>query len=349
MINIFQRSFQYFKPFQYSQQIHNLSSSSLLVTNIRESNRIISTDLYYALLSNNNNYLCSPLIINYTLSLLHNTNRQLSNVFIKKYTHMELLAINLLFNDDIAKMENFTIINNNFRLSRKYFHFIRNFTHVSSDHFINDRMAMVFKSNLDVRAQWNTNFDPEKTSKQKFGVDKVVDMMTITGFFNYFEDEFAQRLEIPYKNGQYCMGFILRKSLFFTNGKTMFTVPPHSKKYEVEVHIPKFKLDTFINLIPILKEIGIINIFNPDLSILTYINNNIDLYVSGYISKTKIAIDEYGVRINENNLIINDSSNKKSTSLQRKSKPIIFRADRPFDYYIKHVTGPILYIGHYVG
>ncbi len=45
-------------------------------------------------------------------------------------------------------------------------------------------------------------------------------------------------------------------------------------------------------------------------------------------------------------MVTNILSNKKSAS----EGSIIFRADRPFDYYIEHVTtGTILYIGHYQG
>ncbi|KAG5683362.1 hypothetical protein PVAND_012648 [Polypedilum vanderplanki] len=103
-----------------------------------------------------------------------------------------------------------------------------------------------------------------------------------------------------------------------------------NKNLEVEVHLPRFEINTSLNLKETLKDLEINEIFENTAN-LSGINYN--YYVSSILHKTKINVDEKGSEApTVTNLI---SANK-----------VKFYANRPFIYFIlDKATRLILFAG----
>jgi serine protease inhibitor len=163
---------------------------------------------------------------------------------------------------------------------------------------------------------WETCFEPNNTTKQKFnnnsGNEEFVDMMAMINDFNYYENQNAQNLEIPFSGEKYCVGFILPKSNDnFVLFKREFLsqlyniIQNNKKKCSVSIKIPRISEPKCTNMIKYLEHLSITNSFIENIDHKMYIPN---------------------------------------------TSPIIFEANKPFCYYIKHIsTNQIFFIGNYFG
>ncbi|CAG9804414.1 unnamed protein product [Chironomus riparius] len=105
---------------------------------------------------------------------------------------------------------------------------------------------------------------------------------------------------------------------------------------EVEVHIPRFEVETSINLVPNLQEMGINDLFDQSNANLERINSN--YFVSSVLHKTKIRVDEKGT----------EASGVTTSIFANKATPPKFHANRPFLYFIvDKSTRLILFSGVY--
>jgi len=159
--------------------------------------------------------------------------------------------------------------------------------------------------------------------------------MTQTDFFPYYENGEVQILQMPYYNMDYTMGFILSKEdeIILTNLSKI--ISNDFSTTQVEVHIPKFTHRTKLDLTTVLQKIGLGDIF-VQCARFDEISDH-GLYISLMIHEAIVIVDE------------NESSIPTNPSITV-SNPIIFYANRPFIYYIKHMpTDTILFIGNYEG
>jgi serine protease inhibitor len=105
---------------------------------------------------------------------------------------------------------------------------------------------------------------------------------------------------------------------------------------EVEVHIPRFEVETSINLVPNLQDMGIKDLFDQSSANLDRINSN--YFVSSVLHKTKIRVDEKGT----------EASGVTTSIFANKATPPKFHANRPFIYFIvDKSTRLILFSGVY--
>ena len=320
----------------------------------------------------------SPLSITYILSLLHhgatsNTDAQLTKVLGRRNTLADLLDISNVFNSDIIKLANAVLVNKLMGVDQSYLDMVGKLALVSNEDFGNP-LAVVQKANgfieqntkglikdilklehismdtlmvlintIYFKTVWENQFDTRFTTKQPFYANKIVDMMTLTKNFAYFEDDDCQMLEMPYKGKEFCMGFILPKiesnmdlAYYFTDSHTLY-------KQEIQVHIPKFTHRKNINLVPLLKTMGLTDLFDPAKSKLDGISKA-GAYVSVMIHEAVVIVDEAGT---EAAAVTVACVTKESCSM---SKPIVFNANHSFVYYIKHQpSNTILFVGDYHG
>ncbi len=104
---------------------------------------------------------------------------------------------------------------------------------------------------------------------------------------------------------------------------------------EVNIYIPKFKLETKYRLVPVMKELGMIDAFkNADFSGMT---EDVDLYISDIIHQTFIEVDEKGTEAAAATAVV---------IVPTSVSGFYFNADSPFLYMIKQKdTGNILFMG----
>lgn len=191
-------------------------------------------------------------------------------------------------------------------------------------------------------AKWKEEFHPNY-NKEPFlndGVEEVmVDTMTRTGYCWYFETivngEEVQIIEILYFETS-SMVIILPRSptginnIFRANiNKVMHKFDYEKSYYAVNVVIPKFKVETTLDMIPILSAMGLEDMFKPSASFSPMTGSDNEIFVTQFIHKTRIEVDEKGTLAASVSL----ASTSKSKFLY--SNITEFKADRPFALFIR--------------
>ena len=94
-------------------------------------------------------------------------------------------------------------------------------------------------------------------------------------------------------------------------------------EHEVNVYLPRFKLESEIGLIPSLKQLGLNDMFSNHGNFLG-ITNKEELYVSNVIQKAVIEVNEEGTEAAAATAVM------ISLCASLPSPPIEFKADKPF-------------------
>lgn len=166
--------------------------------------------------------------------------------------------------------------------------------------------VMLLLNAVYFRADWEYPFNPDKTYTGSFvnpteKDGKKVQMMTQTEMFNYYEDKNVQAIELPYKNDSMTAVVILPNkevdmnkyvnSLSLNDDFVNGMLDKMSGKM-VRINLPRFEIEFFSKLKPILIRMGMVDAFNnADFS---GINGYGGLYIDDVIHKTFLNVDEFG-------------------------------------------------------
>nr|XP_026263276.1 serpin B11 isoform X2 [Urocitellus parryii] len=189
------------------------------------------------------------------------------------------------------------------------------------------------------------------TKAMEFHKDKsvIVEMMYQTGTFKLasIKKPQMQVLELPYAGNKLSMIILLpvgtanleqiEKEL---NGRTFqeWTSSANMMERDVEVHIPRFKLEIKYELNSLLQSLGMTDIFNQAKADLSGMSPDRRLYLSKVIHKSYVDVNEEGT----------EAAAASGESIAVKRLPIRdqFVANRPFLFFIKEVcTNMILFGG----
>ncbi len=217
----------------------------------------------------------------------------------------------------------------------------------------NTRLILV--NAIYFKGKWQDAFKKNDTKPMSFYLNanetKNVDMMHQTGNFKYSTDDLCHILELPYKGGDLSMVIILpREKDGLINLERQLTLEkinswlPGWRPREVEVYLPKFKLEAAFMLADTLKEMGMPAAFDQksaDFSGMADFPAAYQLYISKVIHKAFVDVYEEGTEAGAATGMFMDAGGR--------SLPEIFRADHPFIFLIKdNKTGAILFLGRYV-
>jgi serine protease inhibitor len=196
---------------------------------------------------------------------------------------------------------------------------------------------------------WNKEFDSRKTSKESFthanGEKEKIDMMQIKELYLYHSFPNFDMLHLDYGNNGYSMEVLLPKegvtveevlnSLKSADWeKTMMSM----RDYEVDVQIPKFTAAYSIDMPPVLKALGMKDMFDPDKADFSRISDS-KTFLGIFRQKCTIDVNEKGteattVTVSSGGLTANVVPNAE------------FHANRPFIYIItENTSGGIYFIG----
>ena len=203
------------------------------------------------------------------------------------------------------------------------------------------------------KGEWKNQFSEHSTKKKSFkdaaGSSADIDFMKQTESFGYYEDDNFQMIEMGYKGKDVSMYVFLPQEGKTVTQADMNKAIAQKKMEEVEVSIPKFKMEFGIKLKDILEALGIEKAFNPDTAELRDMFENmpesINAWVEQVIHKAFIEIDENGTEAAAATVVIMEMT----TSLpEEKPKPKVFTADHPFSYVIRdNTSGEIYFSGHF--
>ncbi|XP_019584924.2 serpin B11 [Rhinolophus sinicus] len=226
-------------------------------------------------------------------------------------------------------------------------------TNLFGEGTIDPSCVMVLVNAIYFKGQWQNKFQERETIKTPFqlreGKSVIVEMMYQTGTFKlaFIKEPQMQVLELPYVNKKLSMIILLpvgtatleqvEKQL---NVKTFYewTSTSNMMERDVEVHMPRFKLEIKYELNSLLKSLGMTDIFNLIKADLSGISPAKGLYLSKVIHKSYVDVNEEGT----------EAAVATGDNLAVKRLPIRaqFMANHPFLFFIRHIdTNTILFCG----
>lgn len=228
-----------------------------------------------------------------------------------------------------------------------------------SEDDISQETRLVITSAVYMKAEWMYPFDKNATTKEPFystskeSID--VDTMHNTEAFNLYVNDDIALVELPYNHeseqGSHLSMFIalpkdrggLDKLEHQLTLSQLSDWIHSSKKHRVWLSLPKFKIETALELNDFMINLGMSDAFIPtgDFSGIT---GNKDLYISKAVHKTFINVDEQGTEAAAATGVM-----MSLTSILEPEEPYRMQADHPFLFVIMdRKTDTILFIGRVV-
>ncbi len=212
---------------------------------------------------------------------------------------------------------------------------------------------MVLVNAIYFLSNWYEEFEKDLTHKRNFHLndnDKVeVEFMNKESSFKYYEDNLAQVIEIPYSGKDFSMVLMLpNENTPLTDFEARLDTDMYNDyinnlvEQEVQLLLPKFKMRFHTNLEEILSSMGMPLAFS-DRADFSRMTDEHDLKIDRVIHQAFIEVDEEGT----------EAAAATAVTIIRKTAieddKIIFRADRPFKFFIKeNESNTILFMGRVI-
>ncbi|GAA6097938.1 leukocyte elastase inhibitor-like [Tachysurus ichikawai] len=221
------------------------------------------------------------------------------------------------------------------------------------------RLALV--NAIYFKGKWKHVFNTEDTKEMPFKINqketKPVQMMYQTKkfLFNYVDEYRLQVLDLPYEEEELSMVVLLPeeaqdgsdplhkleseltvdKLLEWTNQEKM------DRWTDINVHLPKFKLEEQYSLEGILNNMGMSSLFKANAADLTGMSSGGGLFVSSVAHKAFVEVNEEGTEAAAATVVM------IALCMAREEQ---FMADHPFLFFIRHnPTKSILFFGRFRG
>ena len=210
--------------------------------------------------------------------------------------------------------------------------------------------AVVLTNAIYFKGDWTLPFTAERTSAQPFynaiGRASTVQMMQQQSYFSYYENKHIQVVQLPYKGDDLSMLVVLpklnhklamqqlAKSLNATKIKQWSA---GLVRQEVDLQLPKFKLDARYQMKTLLADMGMPKAFNN--------GAEFNLYADGPPIKLDEVYHQAVVTVDEKGTEAAAAAGAVGMYVGR-SYPVEFKADHPFMFVIKdNKTDAILFLG----
>ncbi|CAH8561889.1 unnamed protein product [Schistosoma mattheei] len=174
---------------------------------------------------------------------------------------------------------------------------------------IPDDTAMILVNVFYFRDFWQSPFEPHYTRIENFDISSdhqiTVHMMTQEEVMKYgkFEDEGFEIVSKPLNNTRFTFVIVLPLEKWSLNGatellngnKVLSEYVKNLKETTVSLRLPKFTLKNTLHLVPTLKSIGVVDLFDPVKSDLSGITTHHNLYVNEFIQTNVLKLNESGI------------------------------------------------------
>ncbi len=201
---------------------------------------------------------------------------------------------------------------------------------------------------------WKYQFNKEDTKEEPFfdkngNLFKNVQMMSFKEKINYTSNDLLRAIDLPYGQGNFSMSILLpdygisADSIISSMNKDSWSnlINSFSNDTEVNVYLPKFKIEYKKELIPDLTQLGMGVAFSGGADF-TKINKGGNLYISSVKHKTFIEVDEEGTEA----AAVTSVTISYTSAGGGGDGSIEFRADHPYIFVIREqTTGAILFMG----
>jgi serine protease inhibitor len=215
---------------------------------------------------------------------------------------------------------------------------------------INKDMVMLILNVIYFKGMWQKTFSESESTPDTFysSPPRSVTYMKQESSFMYSEDADYQLIEKPYRDNIFTMGFFLPKDSAATmdnfDTQRINYLMSHLSSRIVNMSIPKFKQQYHNDINDIIKQLGVKTIFctSANFEHIFAPTKHTNYFVSKIIHEAVINVDEKGTEAAAMTAII------AVDSAFSRDRPIIFNANHPFAYYIRHIPSNIIvFLGKY--
>jgi serpin B len=221
---------------------------------------------------------------------------------------------------------------------------------------ISPTTRLVLVDAIYFKAAWDEAFKKSATEDQPFypdGKDPInLPLMQQKHSFRYMENDSLQAVELPYKGGFSMLILLPRKRDGLAELEKSFTSDALTGWLKqlgpqvVQLSLPKFRIEGEFDLKDTLGKMGMTDAFDPNTADFSGITTPDRLSIDHVIHKTFIAVDEEGTEAAAVTSVTMGVMAMRPGALP---EPVIFRADHPFLFVLRHSnTGAILFMGRVV-
>jgi serpin B len=219
---------------------------------------------------------------------------------------------------------------------------------------LNDSTRLVLTNAIYFKGDWDHPFEKSSTKDEAFHVsdskEVTAPLMRQHRDFGYAETKDLQILEMPYEGGDLSMLVLLPRpgtsldsatAAAMESSKSLQQQLAKVRSKEVIVHLPRFTMTSQFNLAETLAAKGMKNAFDTSRADFSGMSSEERLMISAVIHKAFVEVNEKGTEAAAATAI-----ELAPASAAVEEEPIVFRADRPFAFLIRHLpTGAILFMG----
>jgi serpin B len=198
---------------------------------------------------------------------------------------------------------------------------------------------------------WQDSFPSRETANAPFHLTShdaaSVPFMRFTHIRRHMENRDLQMLELPYRGRDHTMLVVLPKAV---DGLAAIEkrLDPDSlagwiarlENAVVQLTLPKFKVESGLNLARLLRAMGMPDAFGVDADF-SGIAPERPLFISDVYHKAFVAVDEHGTEASAASAVVMTMG-----ALAAPARTVNFTADHPFLFLIRHrPSGTILFMG----
>jgi serpin B len=225
-------------------------------------------------------------------------------------------------------------------------------TGIISPGAITPTTRLVITNAVYFRGRWEQAFDPAMTSDEDFasrpGTTRANPFMHLTRPCRYAEDDRLQVLELPYAHSELRMVLILPKTESGRDAIERALNPQQLNHWvaamherPVEIHLPRFRIETDAALEQELPAMGMADAFDPGRADFSGIDGRHDLFIGAVRHRTFVEVEETGTTAAAATGVI-----MPTALIRPATPPVVFRADHPFLFLIRDAhTGVVLFLG----
>ncbi len=211
---------------------------------------------------------------------------------------------------------------------------------------------MVLINAIYFLAEWAKEFDKDKSYEDNFFKTKedlsTANFMKASDNFLYYSDEHCSAISIPYNENNFSMLVVLPEKsnnlnsfIKSFNNKYYENIIAGLSKQEVELHLPSFKIKTDTELQQILSNMGMPLAFS-DRADFSGMTGKKDLKIDRVIHQAYIEVDEKGTEAAAATAVVMI----RKTAIMEPEEKIIFKANRPFLFFIKDTNkNSVIFMG----
>ena len=206
-------------------------------------------------------------------------------------------------------------------------------------------IVMILINAVYFKGEWVLQFKKEYTKPLPFynlGKEEIkVDTMEQTSRFLYYEDKNVQAISLKFKE-DYMSAIIILPAEGIDINTYISTLDDSEQEYnkinaglktaKVHLQLPKFEVNFSEELNQVLKDLGMIDAFNPPIADFTGLYKKGGLYISKVLHKTYLKVNEEGTEAAAVTAVVVSKSMKKPVQEQIYE----MKVNRPFLFFLKN-------------